>query len=1517
MKTLLLTTFVLSCFIINVNATIHTVTHPGDDLSSPEEGMLRYYINNAKNEDTIVFDVDHITLAGRLTISYKSLTILGGEGVVIDGDSKDNVFNISYDSSKKVVLKNLTIQNGKKEGSLAMGGGMYVFGSGPKENVWVENCTFINNKAISNGDGQGGALRTMGGTYVNCKFINNSVTGSAYSNSGGAVTSIGGVFINCLFVGNSANHGGGIYATNSTKIINCTITQNSTPEAENGAGMVLDTGSSCVNSIVYNNFSNETLSNLKFYDGTFSYNALNSGDERVGTNNNIGLSQSPFQDAANNLFMLTENTPAIDAGLSSVDGITEFDLAGNKRILGSSIDLGAYELFVPTVISGVVKLEDGTLLANYALHDKITTDENGNYRIEVGKNGITESEELILNAAPEGFEFYPKTILANSTKTIHITAYNGIVVDGNYAPDSLVEWNSETVNVFGTVMLSDVSLTIAPNTTVKFRGHYGIRVSGKGQIIALGTVNEPIIFTSAEKEKHILTSSSTAGSWNRIVFNNMSTDADSSKFRFCTFEYSKEVLNGQFGGALSVTRFDKLGLTNCTFYSNSVHNFTSPPGGGAIFINHSSINIVNCIINNNYCTYVNSGGAIFIEANNLKTINIINCNIANNRAAGNGGAIYARGGISNTPYVAIYNSILYGNTTKDSKEQLYGQLINAYNSFIEDAVTGEFNAQENLIIQGIVFSNPGGTDFQLAANSVAINAGNLEYVADLLPKTDILGNPRISQNRIDIGAIEHQTNIISKITGKVVDEHGEAVTNFELYPGITTNSEGDYTIVANQNNISNNDKLLLNAPENKFIYPRNIVVGENMNKQIDITVYDHLVVDDETNFGETENWSNHINFLTNITLNNTKLNIAPGTTIKFYNQSHLKITDKGSIFAKGTSENQITFTAANIEAINLYNSSRKGSWSGIIFDAMHAEASTSIFDYCKIEGVKNLWLGGAITINNFSNVEISNSTVRNSSGLNGGALNVLNSTLTIRNTIFKNNGTIIRSSYSSAEGGTIYARMSNINLIGCIISNNATFGSSGGIITVGGTLNIVNSNIINNEFGFPNVDLKTVTISSTLVKIYNSIIWGNRLRSTYTQITNPSNAFIYNSCIMNGSSLAAAAYVNCTEEDPMFVDAENGDFRLKTESPLIDAGTQEIPSNLFPEVDIAHNRRAMGKNVDIGAFEHIEPTLYIFAPKSHPVNEVLNAEGLLHLANATSWSWDFNNDENEDADTQNASYTFTEKGIYTIRLTAIDELSKTFTVLHSVNIMSTPIADFKADTTASNRIVNFTDKSENEPTQWLWNFGDGNTSTIQNPTHHYTQDGTFAVTLTASNIAGPHTETKTSYITIKRIPIPAFSVDITEGDAPLTVNFTNESTFFPTSYLWTFGNIGTSTEEHPSFTFTTPGTYSVTLRVGGTYGSPYVFKGNLIKVLDGSTSVNDASFRKLKLYPNPVKSALVLESDKTYHVNINDITGKTILQTKISAFTETIDVSALPNGIYLIHFYNDSESFTERIIKID
>jgi Zn-dependent metalloprotease len=81
--------------------------------------------------------------------------------------------------------------------------------------------------------------------------------------------------------------------------------------------------------------------------------------------------------------------------------------------------------------------------------------------------------------------------------------------------------------------------------------------------------------------------------------------------------------------------------------------------------------------------------------------------------------------------------------------------------------------------------------------------------------------------------------------------------------------------------------------------------------------------------------------------------------------------------------------------------------------------------------------------------------------------------------------------------------------------------------------------------------------------------------------------------------------------------------------------------------------------------------------------------------------------------------------------------------------VSPPIAQYTADVTSScTGIIQFTDQSTNTPTSWLWNFGDSQTSTAQNPSHTYTASGTYTVTLTATNTYGSDQEIKTNYITI-------------------------------------------------------------------------------------------------------------------------------------------------------------------------
>jgi len=97
-------------------------------------------------------------------------------------------------------------------------------------------------------------------------------------------------------------------------------------------------------------------------------------------------------------------------------------------------------------------------------------------------------------------------------------------------------------------------------------------------------------------------------------------------------------------------------------------------------------------------------------------------------------------------------------------------------------------------------------------------------------------------------------------------------------------------------------------------------------------------------------------------------------------------------------------------------------------------------------------------------------------------------------------------------------------------------------------------------------------------------------------------------------------------------------------------------------------------------------------------------------------------------------------------------------------------ADFVGDPLAGNAplTVQFTDKSTGAITSWSWDFGDGETSTDQNPSHTYANHGTYTVALTVENTTGPDTETKTDYITVSQgLPVPDIVANGSDGPVVL------------------------------------------------------------------------------------------------------------------------------------------------------
>lgn len=103
-----------------------------------------------------------------------------------------------------------------------------------------------------------------------------------------------------------------------------------------------------------------------------------------------------------------------------------------------------------------------------------------------------------------------------------------------------------------------------------------------------------------------------------------------------------------------------------------------------------------------------------------------------------------------------------------------------------------------------------------------------------------------------------------------------------------------------------------------------------------------------------------------------------------------------------------------------------------------------------------------------------------------------------------------------------------------------------------------------------------------------------------------------------------------------------------------------------------------------------------------------------------------------------------------VQVSGSRNLSSMAMQIDSFGVPPEPEADFAADKTSGDNplAVQFTDRSNFNPTSWSWSFGDGTTSTVQNPSKTYALPGTYTVSLTSSKAGTTKTVTKTSYITV-------------------------------------------------------------------------------------------------------------------------------------------------------------------------
>ena len=160
-----------------------------------------------------------------------------------------------------------------------------------------------------------------------------------------------------------------------------------------------------------------------------------------------------------------------------------------------------------------------------------------------------------------------------------------------------------------------------------------------------------------------------------------------------------------------------------------------------------------------------------------------------------------------------------------------------------------------------------------------------------------------------------------------------------------------------------------------------------------------------------------------------------------------------------------------------------------------------------------------------------------------------------------------------------------------------------------------------------------------------------------------------------------------------------------------------------------------------------------------------------------------------------------------------------------------PVANFTASQTTGGVPIKiqFTDDSPST-TSWYWNFGDGTTSILQNPTHTYTAIGNYTVTETVTGPGG-NSSTTLNIILSPIPPVVNFTATNSNGSSPLIVQFTDESQY-ATSWLWNFGDGTNSTLENPIYTYNKTGIYTVTETVTNPYGNNSLTQINFITVND-------------------------------------------------------------------------------------
>jgi len=1020
------------------------------------------YANTHATDDTITFAV-----SGVLTLDLQ-ITILNNGVLTIEGGGSIHIVSNEYVRTRlfSVAAGATVYMNGLTIAGAGSGGGAGVQNNG---NLTLTNSIISNNGSVSSG---GGISNTGNLTIINSTIADNGAS-NTFGYGGGGIANIGGMLttINTIFSNNFGwrTNGGAIanVGAGQATIINSLFTRNS---AERQGGAIFNDASSAITIInstfalnradetgasVFNNGGTLTIRNTTLADnigggecvligGTAAVQNTLIEDGSCGVVNGVNGNRTG-DPLLNPDFTLSSASPAVDAGNNALipSGITT-DLAGNPRIQGARVDMGAYERISPPMSLTPTWTPTATLNPGQLVVTNLNDSGSGSLRAAISYANTYPTNDTITFAVSGMITLTTGqlTIANNGTLTVQGA---DITLNGNHASRifsisagatvSLSQLNlvngqglgGGAISNAGTLTLSNMAIT--NNEAIGGSRGGGIRNSG-----SLSVLDSTIFDNSASSGGGIHNVANAELTINRTTISNNTT------------QYEAGGLVNDSGAAAT--------LINSVLSGNYAAEY-----GGAI-ANAGTLTVTNSLLTFNTAAYrFSEGGAIMNRPGGRLTLT--NSTLVGNTAVGGSGV--SHGGVS----ASIQNSLIAGNAVGTD---CYGVLATAIqHSLIEDASCGVVNG-----VNGNLTGDPLlNSDFTLSTSSPAIDAGSNALIPIGIT-TDLAGNPRIQGARVDMGAYElmsppsSQTPtptptfapnllVVTNLNDSGAGSLRAAVSYANTQPSndtITFTVSGTITLTTGQLNVANSGTLTIQG--NSIT-----VSGNNASRIFGVLPGGSLTLD---GLIVTNGWAMGSG---GAITNSGTLTLLNGSVTA----SHADGTPGGGgIFNLGA------LTITNTTFLN--NSAFEG---GAIYNEYSAQMTISGSTFqTNLAGIR----GGAISNESSLLSTITDSILTNNTGSYGGAI-MNGGSLSISDSLLANNtASPYYGGYGGAiyEGGTFALTISNTTITG----NVATYG---GAINFGYIYEVSNLSIHNSILAGNSADVECRAYPMPpLVEIANTLI---------------------------------------------------------------------------------------------------------------------------------------------------------------------------------------------------------------------------------------------------------------------------------------------------------------------------------------------------------------------------------------------------------------------------------------------